>query len=88
MHYKTRPESGKLKNVHRVSRPLADGRRRVHYYHRPTRIKLVGQPGSAEFMQSYLAAERVWAARREQQLVSAAADTQQAIQTIQESVEA
>lgn len=45
-------------NVHRVSRRLSDGRVNYHYYHRPTRTKLPGQPGSPEFLAVYQECER------------------------------
>jgi hypothetical protein len=65
MHYKRRSAEMRLKNVQCVSRTLTDGRRRLHYYHRPTRIKLVGLPHTMEFMESYIVAEGIWRARRE-----------------------
>lgn len=43
----------RIRNVHRVRRPLCDGRQNYHHYHRPTRTKLPGQPGSPEFMAVY-----------------------------------
>lgn len=45
--------------VHRVSRQLVDGCRRLHYYHRKTRDRLP-DPKSPEFVAAYLAAERKW----------------------------
>ncbi len=48
----------RLRNVHRVRRRLSDGRCNYHHYHRPTRTKLPGQPGSPEFMAAYEACER------------------------------
>lgn len=47
-----------IRNVHRVRRRLADGRHNYHHYHRPTRSKLPGLPGSAEFMAAYEECER------------------------------
>jgi len=83
MHYnKTQPAHARLKNVQCVSRKLADGRRRLHYYHRPTRIKLVGERDSREFRENYRAAERVWAARREQQVSGTVAENQGPAQSI------
>jgi len=49
----------RLRNVHRVRRTLSDGRYNYHYYYRPTRTKLPGQPGSPEFMAVYLECERI-----------------------------
>ncbi len=42
----------RLRNVQRVR-----SRGRTYYYHRPTRTRLPGEPGSAEFMAAYAAAE-------------------------------
>lgn len=42
-----------IRNVHRVRRLLVDGRSKYHFYHRKTRDKLPGQPGSPEFMSVY-----------------------------------
>lgn len=52
-----------IRNVHRVRRQLSDGRCNYHHYHRPTRMKLPGQPGSPEFMAIYEECERELAAR-------------------------
>ncbi|NNM74792.1 tyrosine-type recombinase/integrase [Enterovirga aerilata] len=46
-----------LHGVHVVKRPHADGSVAVHYYHRKTRMKLPGMPGSAEFAAALRAAE-------------------------------
>ena len=54
----------RIRNVHRVCRRLSDGRCIYHHYHRHTRAKLPGQPGSPEFIAAYLSAERDWAARK------------------------
>ncbi|MBB4315728.1 tyrosine-type recombinase/integrase [Roseospira marina] len=43
----------RLRNIHRVK---TGGR--VYYYHRPTRTRLPGMPGSPEFMAAYAAAEK------------------------------
>jgi hypothetical protein len=43
----------RIRNVHRVRRLLTDGRTKYHFYHRKTRDKLPGQPGSPEFMAAY-----------------------------------
>jgi hypothetical protein len=51
-----------IRNVQRVRRPLCDGRCNYHHYHRPTRIKLPGQPGSIEFVAAYEECERKLAA--------------------------
>lgn len=48
----------RIRNVQRVRRPLSDGRCNYHHYHRPTRTKLPGQPGSPEFMAVYEECER------------------------------
>jgi len=48
----------RIRNVQRVRRPLSDGRYNYHHYHRPTRTKLPGQPGSPEFMAVYQECER------------------------------
>src|SRR5579863_6922445 len=47
----------RMRNVQRVRRALCDGRYNFHHYHRPTRTKLPGQPGSPEFMAVYLECE-------------------------------
>jgi hypothetical protein len=89
MHYKTQLAPARLRNVQAVSRKLVDGTRRLHYYHRPTRTKLLGQRDSPEFMESYLAAERIWAARREQkQVFGTIAEPQQPAQSIRANEEA
>jgi len=51
----------RMRNVHRVRRRLSDGEYRTHYYHRHTRVKLLGRPGSPEFIAAYQAAEQEWA---------------------------
>jgi hypothetical protein len=43
-------------HVQTVARPLCTGVRRLHYYFRPTRVRLDGRPGSKEFAESYLRA--------------------------------
>ena len=48
----------RLRGIHRVKRRLANGTLRVHYYHRSTRKKLEGTPGSPLFLESYAAAEK------------------------------
>jgi len=47
----------RIRNVQRVRTPLSDGRYNFHHYHRPTRTKLPGQPGSPEFIAVYLDCE-------------------------------
>ena len=54
----------RIRNVHRVRRRLSDGRYNYHHYHRPTRTKLPGQPGSLEFMALYEECERKLAGGR------------------------
>ena len=46
----------RLKGVNKVTRKLADGSVRVHYYLRETKAPLPGKPGSVEFMNAYNAA--------------------------------
>jgi hypothetical protein len=58
MPYRIRVPYTRLRNVQRVRRPLSDGRCNYHHYHRPSRTKLPGQPGSPEFMAVYLECER------------------------------
>jgi integrase len=53
----TVPRKIKLKHVNIVRRRLSDGSYRIHRYHRLTGQKLAGEPGSAEFRQSYAEAE-------------------------------
>src|SRR5579863_9460883 len=52
----------RMRNVQRVRRALCDGRCNYHHYHRPTRTKLPGEPGSPEFMAVYEECERQLAA--------------------------
>jgi hypothetical protein len=47
-----------IRHVQRVRRLLSDGRCNYHYYHRQTRTKLPGLPGSPEFLAAYEEAER------------------------------
>lgn len=54
----------RLKGINTVRRPLADGTVRTHYYHRATGTKLVGEPGTAEFLASFEAAGRNAASAR------------------------
>jgi hypothetical protein len=53
-----------IRNVHRVRRRLSDGEYNTHYYHRHTRRKLPGRPGSSEFLAAYRAAEQDWMTRK------------------------
>ena len=62
MFTSNRTPYGRIRNVHRVRRRLCDGRCNYHYYHRPSRTKLPGQPGSPEFMAVYGECERSIAA--------------------------
>ncbi|MCJ2105642.1 tyrosine-type recombinase/integrase [Methylobacterium sp. E-041] len=48
----------KLKGINKVRKTLADGTVAQHYYHRRTRTKLQGEPGSPQFLASYNEAER------------------------------
>lgn len=47
-----------LKHVHTVRKRLRDGTVSVHYYHRRTRKRIEGEPGSIEFLQSYADASK------------------------------
>jgi integrase len=49
----------RLKGINTVRKRLVDGTVRVHHYHRATGTKLVGQPGSAEFLASLAAAAKL-----------------------------
>lgn len=53
MLFRQRAEYQPIRNVQRVRRLLSDGRCNYHHYHRPTRTKLPGQPGSPEFIAAY-----------------------------------
>ncbi len=59
-----RPQYSRIRNVQRVRRTLSDGRCNYHHYHRPSRTKLPGQPGSPEFMAAYEECERKQAVRK------------------------
>lgn len=52
----------RLRHIQRQRRPLSDGRVNYHHYHRPTRTKLPGRPGSPEYMAAYEECERKLAA--------------------------
>ena len=45
-----------LPHIHRVRKRLADGRVATYYYHRLTRQRIHGEPGTPEFLESYRAA--------------------------------
>src|SRR5579862_192551 len=47
----------KAKGINTVHARLASGDRRTYYYHRPTGMRLEGEPGSSEFLTSFAAAE-------------------------------
>jgi integrase len=47
----------RLSGINPVRRQLASGEFKVYYYHRATGTPLVGNPGSAEFIASYAAAQ-------------------------------
>jgi len=55
-----------IRHVQRIRRVLSDGRQKHHFYHRPTRTKLPGSPGSPEFIAAYKAAEQNHGLRRTQ----------------------
>jgi hypothetical protein len=48
-----------LKGVHSVNKKLAGGTIKTFHYHRATRIRLDGVPGSPEFIASFAAAEKL-----------------------------
>ncbi len=45
-----------LPNIHTVKKRLSDGREKRYYYHRLTRRRITGEPGTPEFIESYHAA--------------------------------
>jgi integrase len=47
----------RLRGINKVRKRLADGTRRVYFYHRATGERLEGTPGSPEFVASWQAAE-------------------------------
>lgn len=47
----------RLRGINKVRKRLADGTRRVYFYHRATGLRLEGAPGSPEFVASWQAAE-------------------------------
>jgi integrase len=48
----------RLEGINTVRKRLSGGQVRIYYYHRATGLRLEGQPGSAEFIASYGAAEK------------------------------
>ncbi|ACL61097.1 tyrosine-type recombinase/integrase [Methylobacterium nodulans] len=48
----------KLKGINEVRKKLATGEIATYYYHRPTGIRLVGEPGTPEFLASFQAAAK------------------------------
>lgn len=48
-----------LKHIHTVRKRLSDGREVTYHYHRRTKKRIVGAPGSNQFLQSYLDAEKL-----------------------------
>src|SRR6266508_1486311 len=48
----------RLPGINTVRKVLADGSARYYYYHRHTRTRLSGAPGSAEFVASFATAEK------------------------------
>ncbi len=61
----------KLKGINTVRKLLADGSRAVYRYHRATGLPLDGEPGSPEFVTSYVRAEETLKARHSGQTFSA-----------------
>lgn len=53
----------RLKGINTVRRKRADGSYAVYHYHRATGLRLEGEPGSPQFLDSYAAAERSMQAR-------------------------
>jgi integrase len=47
----------KFEGVNTITKTLADGSKRIYYYHRTTKKRLNGKPGSAEFIRNYASAE-------------------------------
>lgn len=48
----------KLKGIHKVRRKQADGSVKTHYYHRRTHRRLLGEPGTPQFLASFQEADR------------------------------
>jgi integrase len=55
----------RYKGVNKVTKKLADGSVKLHYYHRATGTKLEGTPGTAAFAASFAAAGKIGANRQE-----------------------
>ena len=49
----------KIEGVFPTYKTLKDGSRRQYWYHRATGRRLKGEPGSAEFISDYAAAEKL-----------------------------
>jgi hypothetical protein len=54
----------RLEGINTVRKRLAGGSVKIYYYHRATRLRLDGEPGSAEFIASYGDAEKKMRDRR------------------------
>jgi hypothetical protein len=48
----------RLEGINTVRKRLANGEVKTYYYHRASGLRLEGEPGSAEFIASYGAAEK------------------------------
>ena len=48
----------RLDGINKVRKRLASGEVKIYYYHRATGVRLDGEPGSANFIASYSAAEK------------------------------
>jgi hypothetical protein len=68
MTYRRKAGDEPIRHVQRVRRLLSDGRCNYHYYHRKTRTKLPGLPGSPEFQAAYDAAELCLASQQKTKL--------------------
>lgn len=55
----------RYKGVNKVTKKLADGTVKLHFYHRATGTKLEGQPGTAAFAASFAAAGKLSVNRQE-----------------------
>lgn len=60
----------RLKGVNPVKKRLSGGKETIYYYHRATGTRLTGEPGSAEFIASFEAADKVMALGRNAGTVS------------------
>jgi integrase len=58
MHGGIRVVRARLRGINTVRKTLADGTQAVYYYHRITRLRLSGPPGSPEFVMAYADAEK------------------------------